>query len=131
MQSFVRICRPGPQARSDVRAVLALVGDLDSDKGKKAVGLHGLPVEPPYVVETSANNFHAVYPLGSALSPKDTKRVAVALSDAIGGDSGTKDVSHLWRIPGTLNWPSAKKLARGRPKTPQLVAIKSAWTFLF
>lgn len=83
---------------------------------------------PPYVVETSANNFHAVYPLAPALAPKDAKPVAVALSDAVGGDSGTKDVSHLWRIPGTLNWPSAKKLGRGRPKTPQLVTIKSAWT---
>ena len=113
---------------ADVRAVLALVCDLDSDKGKKAVGLDGLPVEPPYVVETSADNFHAVYPLGRALSPKDAKRVAVALSDAIGGDSGTKDVSHLWRIPGTLNWPTARKLGRGRPKTPQLATIKSPWT---
>ena len=113
---------------ADVRAVLALVGDLDSDIGKKAVGLDGLPLQPPYVVETSANNFHAVYPLGRALSPSDAKPIAVALSDAIGGDSGTKDVSHLWRIPGTLNWPSAKKLGRGRPKTPQLVTIKSAWT---
>ena len=120
---------PGtPGGEADVRAVLALVGDLDSDMGKKAVGLDGLPMQPPYVVETSANNFHAVYPLGRALSPKDAKPVAVALSDAIGGDSGTKDVSHLWRIPGTLNWPSAKKLGRGRPKTPQLVTIKSAWT---
>ena len=120
---------PGtPGGEADVRAVLALVGDLDSDVGKKGVGLNGLPMPPPYVVETSANNFHAVYPLGRALSPSDAKPIAVALSDAIGGDSGTKDVSHLWRIPGTLNWPSAKKLGRGRPKTPQLVTIKSAWT---
>ena len=120
---------PGtPGGEADVRAVLALVGDLDSDVGKKGVGLNGLPMPPPYVVETSADNFHAVYPLGPALPPKDAKPVAVALSDAIGGDSGTKDVSHLWRIPGTLNWPSAKKLGRGRPKTPQLVTIKSAWT---
>ena len=117
-----------PGGEADVRAVLALVGDLDSDIGKKAVGLDGLPLQPPYVVETSADNFHAVYPLGRALSPSDAKPIAVALSDAIGGDSGTKDVSHLWRIPGTLNWPSAKKLGRGRPKTPQLVTIKSAWT---
>ena len=113
---------------ADVCGVLALVGDLDSDMGKKAVGLDGLPLQPPYVVETSANNFHAVFPLGRALSLSDAKPIAVALSNAIGGDSGTKDVSHLWRIPGTLNWPSAKKLGRGRPKTPQLVTIKSAWT---
>ena len=129
MRYFVRICRPGAAGgEADVRAVLALVGDLDADMGKKGVGLDGLPLQPPYVVETSANNFHAVYPLGRALSPSDAKPIAVALSDAIGGDSGTKDVSHLWRIPGTLNWPSAKKLGRGRPKTPQLVTIKSAWT---
>jgi hypothetical protein len=117
-----------PGREADVRAVLALVGDLDSDEGKTGVGLDRLPMEPTYVVETSANNFHAVYPLRKVLSPSDAKVVAVALSNAIGGDSGTKDVSHLWRIPGTLNWPSPKKLGRGRPKTPQLVTVKSAWT---
>ena len=112
---------------ADVRAVLALVGDLDADIGKKAVSLDKLPLKPPYVVETSANNFHAVFPLGRALLPSGAKPIAMALSDAIGGDSGTKDVSHLWRIPGTLNWPSAKKVGRGRPKTPQLITVKSAW----
>jgi RepB DNA-primase N-terminal domain len=118
---------PGTRGgEADVRAVLALVGDLDADIGKTGVGLNGLPLQPTYVVETSADNFHAVFPLERALLPSDAKPIAVALSDAIGGDSGTKDVSHLWRIPGTLNWPSAKKLARGRPKTPQLVTIKSA-----
>jgi hypothetical protein len=117
---------PGKEA--DVRAVLALVGDLDSDEGKTGVGLDRLPMEPTYVVETSASNFHVVYPLGKVLPPSEAKTIAVALSEALGGDSGTKDVSHLWRIPGTLNWPSAKKIARGRPKTPQLVTVKSAWT---
>ena len=117
-----------PGGEGDVRAVLAVVGDLNSDIGKNAVSLDKLPLRPPYVVETSADNFHAVFPLGRALLPSDAKPIAVALSDAIGGDRGTKDVSHLWRIPGTLNWPSAKKLARGRSKTPQLVTIKTAWT---
>jgi hypothetical protein len=119
--------RWSPGKEEDVRAVLSLVGDLDSDPGKKAVGIDGLPLPATYVVETSAGNFHATFPLGRALSPSDAKAIAVPLSNAIGGDSGTKDISHLWRIPGTLNWPSKTKLARNRPATPQLVTVKLAW----
>jgi RepB DNA-primase from phage plasmid/Family of unknown function (DUF5906) len=111
----------------DVLAVLSLVGDLDSDLGKKAARLDRLPLPATYVVETSAGNFHATFPLGRALPPSDAKAIAVALSNAIGGDSGTKDISHLWRIPGTLNWPTKTKLARNRPATPQLVTVKLAW----
>jgi Virulence-associated protein E/RepB DNA-primase from phage plasmid len=112
---------------ADVRAVLSLVGDLDSDIGKTAVALDALPLQAPYVVETSSGNFHATFPLGRALSVSDAKPIAIKLCDAIGGDSGTKDVSHLWRIPGTLNWPSQKKLERNRSATPQLVTVKQTW----
>jgi Virulence-associated protein E/RepB DNA-primase from phage plasmid len=112
---------------ADVRAVLSLVGDLDADIGKKAVSLDGLPMVAPYVVETSSGNFHATFPLGRSLSVSDAKPIAIKLCDAIGGDTGTKDVSHLWRIPGTLNWPSQKKLERNRSATPQLVTVRRAW----
>jgi hypothetical protein len=112
---------------ADVRAVLSLVGDLDSDFGKKAVSLDGLPMPAPYVVETSSGNFHTTFPLGRALSVSAAKPIAIKLCDAIGGDTGTKDVSHLWRIPGTLNWPSKTKLERNRSATPQLVTVKQAW----
>jgi hypothetical protein len=112
----------------DVRAVLCLVGDLDSDIGKKAVGLDGLPLPAPYVIESSKGNFQPVFPLGRALSKAEAKPIAMALSDAIGGDSGTKDTSHLWRIPGTLNWPTQEKLDRGRSPIPQLVTVKLAWS---
>jgi predicted P-loop ATPase len=110
-----------------VVALLAIVGDLDSDLGKTSVTLDGLLVQPTYVVETSRGNFHATYPLSRALSPKDAKPLATKMSEAIGGDNGTKDISHLWRIPGTLNWPSKKKLERGRPDVPQLVTVKQEW----
>jgi hypothetical protein len=111
----------------DIRAVLSLVGDLDSDIGKTAVALDALPVQAPYVVETSAGNFHATFPLARALTVSEAKPIAEKLSDALGGDTGTKDTSHLWRIPGTLNWPSQKKLERNRSATPQLVTVKQAW----
>jgi len=112
----------------DVRGVLALVGDLDSDIGKKAVGLAGLPLPAPYVLETSEGNHHAIFPLKRALTVVEAKPIATALSNAIGGDSGTKDTSHIWRIPGTLNWPNRKKLERGRSGVPQKVTVKVAWT---
>jgi hypothetical protein len=115
-------------AEEDIRAVLAFVGDLDADKGKKAVGLDGLPIAAPYVVETSAGSYHATFPLKRALPVAEAKPIAEALSNAIGGDAGTKDTSHIWRIPGTLNWPNQKKLDRGRPGTPQKVTVKVAWT---
>ena len=112
---------------ADVIAVLSLVGDLDSDLGKTAIDLDALPVPALYVVETSAGNFHATFPLARALPVPEAKPIAVKLCDAINGDSGTKDTSHLWRIPGTLNWPSKTKLERNRSAVPQLVTVKQAW----
>jgi predicted P-loop ATPase len=114
-------------AKEHVAALLAPVGDIDSDQGKTGLTLDKLPVTPPYVVETSRGNFHATYPLSRALLPEEAKRIAVKLKDAIGCDGGTGDISHLWRVPGTLNWPNETKLARGRPATPQLVTIKKEW----
>jgi hypothetical protein len=114
-------------SEADVRAVLALVGDLDADKGK-AVSLDDLPLDAPYVVETSSGNCHATFPLKHALTAAEAKPIAIALSDAINGDSGTKDVSHLWRVPGTSNWPNKVKLERGRSPEPQKVRVKVAWS---
>jgi hypothetical protein len=110
-----------------VVAALAFVGDLDADTGKDGTGLDGLPLAPPYVIETSAGNFQPVFPLARPLSRAEAKPLAVALGDAVGADSRTKDTSSLFRIAGTLNWPSAKKLGRGRSAVPQLVTIKTAW----
>ena len=115
-------------AEKHVVAALAFVGDLDADTGKAATGLGGLPLASPYIMETSEGNFQPVFPLARALSQAEAKPIAVALGDAIGADSRTKDTSSLFRIAGTLNWPSAKKLERGRSPVPQLVKTRQAWT---
>lgn len=112
-------------SENDIRAVLAFVGDIDSDTGKSG---RKLPIDPPYVVETSAGNFQPVFPLATAIPPAAAKPVAQAFSAAIGGDFGTKDLCHVWRIPGTLNLPTKTKLARGRSAIPQLVKIAMPWT---
>ena len=109
----------------DVVAVLAFVGDLDSDTGK-AIALDDLPLEAPYVIETSAGNFQPIFPLATALTAADAKPLAEGFGDAL-GDPGAKDICHVWRIPGTLNWPNAAKLKRGRPPEPQLVKIVTPW----
>jgi hypothetical protein len=36
---------------------------------------------------------------------------------------GPADPIHVWRVPGTLNWPKKLKVARGRPLTPQPVRL--------
>jgi predicted P-loop ATPase len=69
-----------------------------------------------------------VFPLARALANGEAKALAILLSDFISGDAGTKDLSHVWRIPGTLNWPNKKKLPRGRPAEPQPVRVAKPFT---
>ena len=49
------------------------------------------------------------------------KPVLRALNRLTGGDAAEQDTSHIWRIAGTLNWPTEAKIARGRDPTPFLV----------
>lgn len=109
---------------TDAVAVLAVVADQDTDTGK----FGDLPLDPPYLIETSAGNFQAVYPFEAPLTPNAAKGLALKLANAAGCDAGTKDISHVWRIPGTLNWPNFKKVERGRAAAPQLVRVAQQWT---
>ena len=113
---------PGKKgAECDVQHVLAAVADVDNDKC-----IHReIQVEPSYVVETSPGNFQSIYVFARPLSVREAKPVLCAMHEAIGGDSAQKDCSHVWRIPGTLNWPTKSKLARGRLPEPAPVQIKS------
>ncbi|MFZ3326174.1 MAG: DNA-primase RepB domain-containing protein [Methylocella sp.] len=114
-------------AEADVTSVLAGVSDLDGDKGINTK----LPIEAPYIVETSPGNFQPIYIFDKPLSAAAAKPVLAALSDFIGGDSGTKDCSHVWRIPGTLNIPTKSKLARGRAPEPASVTVKKQFNGRF
>ena len=103
----------------DIVAVLGLVADQDADTGK--VG--ELPLEPTYAVETSPGNLQPAWLFDRPLTASEAKPIAAALRAATGADSGTADIAHIWRIPGTLNWPNAAKLARGRSSEPAAVAL--------
>lgn len=117
--------RPGARGSfSDIVAVLGLVIDEDADTDKLAI----LPenVLPTITVTTSRVphlNRHHHFVFAQALTPDEGKDLAVLLHKKCGGDFGTKDVAHVWRVPGTLNYPTDAKISRGRPKTPQRVEI--------
>lgn len=108
---------------SDVIAVLALVADMDDDTGKSGT----MPVGPNYVVESSPGNYQCFVLLDTPLSVADAKPLARSLKVAANADHCTVDMAHVWRIPGTLNWPNAKKLARGRASAPATVTIAELW----
>lgn len=108
----------------DIAAVLGLVADMDADTGRAGT----TPADPSYVVESSPGNFQPVWLFDSPIAPADAKPVAAALKAATGADHGTADITHVWRIPGTLNWPSRKKLERGRSPEPTLATVSAPWT---
>lgn len=110
-------------SESDVVAVLALVADLDSDTGRAG----DMPVAPNYVVESSPGNFQCFVLFDRPLTLSEAKPLAGSLKRAAGADHCTMDISHVWRVPGTNNWPNRKKLERGRPPEPANVTVAQEW----
>jgi len=109
---------------ADIVALLGFACDFDAKHDPSTYGTR-LPVDPSAVVETSAGNFQAFIFLETAVMPADAKPVLVALVKSAGCDPTSADLSHVFRVPGTLNIPGRKKIAQGRPPTPQPVKLKS------
>lgn len=121
-----------PKARGsgdDIAAVLMLGVDQDADTGREGALLH----EPDLIVQTShipTVNRQAFY----VLEPTDRSLVAEAyavgeaLRHATGADSGTGDIARVFRLPGTLNWPTPTKIRRGRPLAPQVTVIEKKFS---
>ena len=120
MRADLAVCRKGSER--DVCYSLAAIEDVDNDKQGRAT----IPLEASYVVESSPGNFQRVHVFDRPLAANEAKPVLTALNAATGGDAGEKDISHVWRVPGTLNWPTAAKLARGRSSIPAPVTVAKA-----
>ncbi len=86
-----------------------------------------MPVEPNCVIESSPGNFQAFLILDKPLPVAEAKQLAGALKRAANADHCSIDMSHVWRVPGGLNWPNAKKLARGRNPHPSAVTVALPW----
>jgi hypothetical protein len=109
----------------DIVAVLGLVADFDDADAPRWA--ERLPLPPNFVLETSTGRFQAFYFLDKPEALAAVKPVAARLKASAGCDHGTADLSHVWRIAGTLNWPNAKKVGAGRPREPQTVRVVKEW----
>ncbi|WP_440531399.1 DUF3987 domain-containing protein [Sinorhizobium fredii] len=96
---------------------------MDDDTGRAGE----MPIEPNLVIESSPGNFQEFLLLDRPLSPTEAKPLASALKRAAGSDHCTMDVSHVWRVPGCINWPNRKKLQRGRSPYPVAVTVSLSW----
>ena len=109
---------------NDLVAVLGLVVDDDGDTGKRAVLPKGFDLSLELTTcQQPCINRHMHFVFNRPLPPIEAKTLAELLYRKCGGDHGTKDVAHVWRLPQTLNHPNAAKLARGRPSQPQSVEL--------
>jgi hypothetical protein len=115
---------------ADIVAVLGLVADMDADTGKDK---GEMPVEPSTIIESSPGNRQEFVFFDRPMRPEEAAPLAKALQAATGADAGTGDISHVWRVPGTLNWPNAVRVAqRRRSPVPAQVGHLTAfkgWLF--
>lgn len=118
--------RPGSRGKEDdIVAVLALVLDEDADKDELVTLPPG--IEPSFIMETSAapatnRQVHFVY--DKPLVRAEAAELAKLALRKCGGDHGGGDVTHVWRLPETLNHPDWKKIEeRGRPREAQSVRL--------
>jgi hypothetical protein len=115
MSPSLRASQKGSE--KDVLYSLAAVADVDADKCEQPK----IALEASYSISTSPSNRQDIYIFAQPLPASVAKPVLIALHAAIGGDSAQKDLSHIWRVSGTLNWPTKAKLARGRSPIPAAV----------
>jgi putative DNA primase/helicase len=96
----------------DTEWVFALVIDADNDKSKAAAVLGA----PSLIVETSPGNFQFWYFLDRALPANEAQEIGKLIREASTGvDKGaTGKPTQPYRSGGTVNYPDAKKMARGR-----------------
>lgn len=73
----------------------------------------GAPVKPTTVV-WSGNGYQALWRSDDSLSYEEAEDINKRLIQALGGDTGTHDLSRLLRVPGLINWPDKRKRDWGR-----------------
>jgi hypothetical protein len=94
----------------DTAWVFGLVADCDADKNKAG----NITVRPSLVIETSPGNFHYWYLFTRAIPAAQAKLIGDAIRANSGTDRDTGVITQCYRVPGTPNFPSAAKRARGR-----------------
>lgn len=117
---------------ADVEEVRWLQVDIDPRKGETAaeaadrIGTllfkkYPKHVKPPTIVVFSGGGYQLYWKLkkpipldGTDSMAKEAAGYSKALAALFDGGDGCFDVSRIFRTPGTVNWPSKKKRARGQ-----------------
>jgi hypothetical protein len=94
----------------DTEFVFGLVVDSDNDKGKGGT----ITARPSFVIETSSGNYHYWYFFAQRAAARRAQQIGDAMRASTGADQDTGVVTQCYRIPGTPNYPSRAKQARGR-----------------
>jgi DNA-binding transcriptional ArsR family regulator len=112
---------------TDTTAVFALVIDSDADKQ-----MGWTPTtRASLTVETSPGNFQFWFFLREAISPELAQKLGERIRRAVNSDHDTGNPTQPYRVAGTVNYPSPKKIARGRVTVPtKLVEFdaETLWT---
>src|SRR5262245_22114825 len=90
--------------------VFGLVADCDADKDRGG----DITVKPSLAVETSPGNYQLWYLFTRAIPAEQARAIGDAIRTSSGTDQDTGVITQCYRVPGTPNFPSRKKQARGR-----------------
>jgi hypothetical protein len=122
----------GKKAGEKDHVAIEIVGQADVDvKAGRTLedcwaGICTLPIPPSFIIMTGGG-FQIGYQLVEPLAPTAENRswaVAVnrRLRDLTGGDA-VQDISRIFRLPYTVNWPSEAKQREGRTPAPSGLVV--------
>jgi hypothetical protein len=112
---------------ADCIGVFGLIADHDDDHAEQVNQRISEP--PTFEINSSPGNYQLAYIFEAPLAYAEAKAMAENLRTASGTDTPTSDAIHVWRIDGTLNWPTYKKVQRGRARDPFPVRIVASANF--
>lgn len=94
------------------------------DKGQALAKLEAMPAPPSFVID-SGGGIQAFWRLSVGRASLLQLEIANRqIRDACGGDN-CQNIDRIMRVPGTINWPDARKRERGR--VPVLSTIMRGW----
>lgn len=110
----------------DVDPAKGKEGELDAEKARILALIRAYPVRPTFVID-SGGGYQALWKLekavpldGSLEAAEEAALRNLKIERDLGGDK-CHNVDRILRLPGTTNWPTERKLKRGRVVAPTRV----------